>query len=117
MRNNKGIRKCKKRNQGRKVFLIAACILVIVIMIFCSVSAVQANEDKSNSQDKTYKYYTSVYIDRDDTLWGIASEYMTDEYADIYEYMDEVKTINHLTDDQLQYGTVICVPYYSEEFK
>ena len=117
MRNNKGIKMCRKRNQRRKAFLIVACSLVIVIMIFCSVSAVQANEEQSHSQEETYKYYTSVYVDRDDTLWGIASEYMTHEYTDIYEYMDEVKTINHLTDDHLQYGTVICVPYYSEELK
>lgn len=117
MRNNKGIKMCRKRNQRRIVFLLAVCILIIVLMIFCSVSAVQANEEQSHLQEETYKYYTSVYVDRDDTLWGIASEYMTDEYTDIYEYMDEVKTINHLTDDHLQYGTVICVPYYSEELK
>ena len=116
MKNEKRLR--KKPNSRRNFrLLIGICILTVIIIILCSVSAVQANEDVEHIETVKYKYYTSVYIDRDDTLWKIASEHMSDEYLNIYEYMDEVKEINHMPDDKLQYGTVICIPYYSEEFK
>lgn len=110
MRGNKGMKK-GKRNHHK--FLVLLCVLAVIGMIYRGVSAVNADEEIQ----ERYKYYTSVYIDRDETLWNIASKYMTDEYTDIREYMDEVKSINHLTDDELQYGITICVPYYSDEYK
>lgn len=110
MRGTKGMKK-RKRNHHKLLALV--CVLAAVSMIFRSVYAVNADEDIQ----ERYKYYTSVYVDRDETLWNIASEYMSDEYTDIREYMDEVKSINHLADDELQYGTTICVPYYSDEYK
>ena len=64
-----------------------------------------------------YKYYTNVYVDRDTTLWGVSQKYISDEYTNIRAYMEEVKSINHLPDDQLIYGTTICVPYYSDEYR
>lgn len=110
-KRNKSVKK-GKRNHHR--FLVLVCMLAAVGMIFRGVYAVNADE---KVHEKRYKYYTSVYVDRDETLWNIASEYMSTEYADIRDYMDEVKSINHLTDDELQYGTTICVPYYSDEYK
>lgn len=110
MKGMKGMK--SKKQYYHKVFALI-CILAAAVIIFCSVSSVQADEESG----KRYKYYTSVYVDRDDTLWDIASEYISDEYEDIRAYMDEVKSINHLTGDELQYGTTICVPYYSDEYK
>ena len=84
-----------------------------MFLVICSVSAVNATEDNVHR----YKYYTTVYVDRDATLWDISKKYVSAEYPDIRAYMDEVKSINHLMDDELQYGTTICVPYYSDEYK
>lgn len=114
MKGNRCMRGMKKRRNHYHSFLLLVCVMAAAVgLIFRSGSAVNADDDIQ----ERYKYYTSVYIDRDETLWNIASEYMSDEYADIRDYMDEVKTINHLTDDELEYGTTICVPYYSGEYK
>ena len=51
--------------------------------------------------------FTNVYVDRDTTLWGVSQKYISDEYTNIRAYMEEVKSINHLPDDQLIYGTTI----------
>ena len=59
----------------------------------------------------------TFYVDRDTTLWGVSQKYISDEYTNIRAYMEEVKSINHLPDDQLIYGTTICVPYYSDEYR
>lgn len=85
----------------------------MMIGFLARVSIVDASAEDSDR----YKYYTSVYVDRDVSLWTVSQKYMTEEYADIQAYMDEVKAINHMTDDELEYGTTICVPYYSDEFK
>lgn len=110
MRTNKGM---KKRDKSHRRFLVVISILAALGIIICSVSAVEANGETK----KRYKYYTSVYIDRDETLWDIASEYASEEYSDFRAYIEEVKEINHLKDDQVQYGSTICVPYYSDEYK
>ena len=90
------------------MFLI--CLATVAILRFTSVDA---NADVQ----KRYKYYTNVYVDRDTTLWGVSQKYISDEYTNIRAYMEEVKSINHLPDDQLIYGTTICVPYYSDEYR
>ena len=64
-----------------------------------------------------YKYYTSIQIHSGDSLWSIAETYMTGEYQNIYDYIDEVREINHLSGDYLQAGSKLCVPYYSSEYK
>ena len=51
------------------------------------------------------------------TLWDIADDYMSEEYSDKRAYIDEVMKINQLTSDKLSYGSTICVPYYSSEYK
>lgn len=105
----------KPARAGRQAFtagiLLSAIILTVTIL--CGV-CVQADTPEVPER---YKYFTSVYVDRDDNLWDIAKEYMTEEYRDIREYVSEVMTINHLADEQLQYGERITVPYYSSELK
>ena len=90
--------------------MLLICLATVAVLRFTSVNA---NADVP----ERYKYYTNVYVDRDTTLWGVAQEYISDEYASARAYMEEVKSINHLPDDQLIYGTTICVPYYSDEYR
>lgn len=119
MKENKtrktGYHTCKnrrKKNQKGIKFTGFLCIGLMALMLV-RMTTVDANADVP----ERYKYYTNVYVDRDTTLWDVSKEYMTEEYADIRVYMDEVKTINHLPSDQLEYGSTICVPYYSDEYK
>ncbi len=97
-----------------KSMIVLAVICIAVLFLFTKSAAVTANAE---DRQERYKYYTSVYVDRDTTLWSVAETYLSDEYTDIYSYIEEVKSINHLTDDTLMYGTVISVPYYSDEYK
>lgn len=85
-------------------------------ILVCS-TAVTAKAWENEKLTKRYKYYTSVYVNRNTTLWNIADEYITEEYKDKRDYIDEVLRINQLTSDNLAYGTTICVPYYSSEYK
>ena len=50
-----------------------------------------------------------------DTLWGIAKEYRGDDYDSIYDYIDEVMSINGLTSDQIHAGQYLTVAYYDTQ--
>ena len=92
------------------VLALTACVLTGSIIF--SVSRSKAADAKS-----PYKYYTSVEIERGDTLWSIASEYMTEEYDNLQEYVTEVKVLNGLGDDEIHSGQFLIVPYYSYDLK
>lgn len=109
-RQKRKIQKIRRRLTGFGVASIAMGILVSAL------SVIQVHADTSE-ESKRYKYFTSVFVERDDTLWDLAAEYRTEEYADVRDYVDEVMAINHLTEEQLQYGDWITVPYYSSDLK
>lgn len=111
----KGYR-CRERKEyykRKRIWMMVLGILLIAVIFMTKVSVAGASSEK----DGRYKYYTSVYVDRNVSLWTISEKYISEEYADTQAYIDEVKAINHLMDEQLEYGTTICVPYYSDEFK
>ena len=64
----------------------------------------------------SYKYYTSIQIEKGDTLWSIADTYMTSEYDSIQDYIREIKELNHLGPDDIHAGQYLTIPYYSGEF-
>lgn len=103
----------RQREATQKIITVLFCSVVAVITIcsimFGSISAQAA------PTETTYKYYTSVQIESGDTLWAIASEYISDEYADMNEYMEEVCAINHISEDEIHAGQYIVVPYYAAE--
>lgn len=68
---------------------------------------------KAEESTPDYKYYTSIEIESGDSLWSIAGRYMDDHYRDRDEYIHEVRTLNHLTGDEIHAGGYLLVPYYS----
>jgi LysM repeat protein len=64
--------------------------------------------------DSRVKLVTSVKIEKGDSLWSIAEEYFTDDYADINTYIKEIKRSNGLTSDIIHEDCYIIVPYYTD---
>ena len=69
--------------------------------------------DKSEQPEQ--KFYKSIEIKEGDTLWGIAKEYRGDDFDSIYDYIDEVMSINGLTSDQIHAGQYLTVAYYDTQ--
>lgn len=42
---------------------------------------------------------------------------MSDDYASVYDYIEELKSVNGLTSDDIQEGHYLTVVYYDTEFK
>ncbi len=88
--------------------VIIATILISVISTFFIFST-----PASGSGVERTKYFKSITIEEGDTLWSIASEYMSYEYDDIYEYISELKRMNGLHNDTIHAGCNIIVAYYN----
>lgn len=100
------------RKQRIIVFLAVMIMLIAVIggIIFGSTKTQAAPAEPS------YKYYTSIQVQKGDTLWHIASVYITDEYASINDYIAEICEINHIAENDIHSGQYLTIPYYSNEY-
>lgn len=110
----------KRQKRTKQIYqrLILSASLVLVIAVICSINFFMINVKASSEQETiTYKYYTSITIEAGETLWDIAGTYMSDEFSSVQKYIDEVKNINHLTNDKIYAGENLIVPYYSSEYK
>ena len=106
----------RRQRELKKNFLI--CVMTICLIITCTISM---NGFRSNAKDEStavsYKYYKSISVANNDTLWSIAEQYMDDQHYDcINDYIEEVKSMNDLIDDVIHYGEYLIIPYYDSEF-
>lgn len=94
------------------LYSLVTTITLIIMMIFMlhSGPVLNAQTDHVNA-----KYFTTIEVKSGDTLWEIAKEYRTVEYASMEDYLDEVKEINHIVGDEIISGGYLTIPYYAEE--
>lgn len=93
------------------VTLLLAAIAIIMTFSF-GIRTVNA----SDKDDKTmYKYFTSITVQSDDTLWDIATRYSYNEKPK--NYVSNIMSINNMTDETIYSGQDIVIYYYSDELK
>ena len=93
----------------KRIWMLGAAILCVLILfsalfITKTVTA-QRNDDRA-------KLVTSIEVKKGDTLWSIASDFISEEYNDINEYIEEIKDSNGMASDDIHVGNYIIVPYY-----
>ena len=118
VRSERRIRKNRIRRQRemKKNFLILAMTICLIVTCMVSMNGFLSNA-KGDSMENSHKYYKSITIADNDTLWSIAEKYMDKEhYACINDYIEEVKHMNNLTDDVIHYGKYLIIPYYDNNF-
>ena len=97
------------QSNRRRIWMIGAVVLVL-LMIF-SVSLITKTVTASRDAERI-KLVTSIEVKKGDTLWEIASEYISDEYNDMNQYIEEIKYSNGMASDEIHTGNFIIVPYY-----
>ena len=101
----------ERRQKCIKVGITITAFFVVVLICLVSGSIkTQANSG--------FKYYTSVTVEKGETLWSIADNFIDYEYyKDKNAYIEEVENINHLDgEEMLLTGQMLIVPYYSAEY-
>lgn len=106
----------RERGMNRRVGLIVLLCALIGCMVFTLfLTCVMAEEDTDTQR---YKYYKTIEIEDGDTLWDIAQEYCTDEYASTDAYITELMDMNGLaTPDRIYAGDQLTIAYYSSELR
>lgn len=102
----KPIRTIRRNSAAAAVSIILFCALFLSIGIITTKAAVIKNEPR-------VKQVISMEIQKGDTLWSIAREYITDEYDSMNEYIREIKASNGLVSDTIHAGAYLIIPYYS----
>jgi cell division protein YceG involved in septum cleavage len=90
------------------VFITGTIILAIMILAM-GILSTNVSAKKIPFREKTV---VSVKIEEGDTLWSIASQYITEEYQDMNTYIKEIKKTNGLFEDTIHEGKYIIVPYF-----
>ena len=107
----------RRQREMKKNFLILIMTVCLIVTGSLSLSGFRANA-KDDAAETSYKYYKSVFVGNNDTLWSLAKEYMDETHYDsIADYIGEVRSINGLPDDTIRYGTYLIVPYYDSEYR
>lgn len=115
------IRKNKMKRQRifrRQICLLAlASALVLFLMIFIFSSFM--SDAQSDDFTPEFKYYKTVTVHANDTLWDIAkNNYPSEHYKNVNAYISEICSINSIADSSsLQAGEALIIPYFSTEFK
>lgn len=112
IRNNK-LRRQRQLRHHIMMFMTTALLIACFSVCFFSFKA----KAQSETEDVAYKYYKSIVVKSGDTIWDYAEEYAHEDYYDSYDsYVKEVIRINAMTDDSIQSGQYLIIPYYSYEF-
>lgn len=106
----------RRQREMKKNFLIFVITICLIVTCSISLNGFRANA-KDDSTEVSYKYYKSIVISDNDTLWSIAEQYMDeDHYESINDYINEVKNMNAMVDDIIHYGEHLIIPYYDNSF-
>lgn len=105
-----------RREAARKQNIIFIGIIVIAVFIIIASVLFGAIKAQAAQNRISYKYYTSIQVAKGDTLWNIAADYITDDYDDMHDYIEEICSINHISDDDIHAGQYITIPYYSSDY-
>ena len=112
--NNKNRNTNRRLQRKQKVLFNLVIILTLTLIISLTGIIVKASDN--NNETQLYKYYESVYVEENDTLWSIAERYNNgDESKE--DYISNLRIINNIVEDRIYSGNHIVIYYYSKEYK
>ena len=100
----------------RYLIISFLAVFLTILGVILGSNLLASSQSKASNEVNTYKYYTSIEVQKGDTLWTIAQQYAGDD-ADYASYIEEVKDMNQLTSDTIHAGEYLTVSYSSSEFK
>ena len=111
--------KIRRQRIVRRQFILLGLTIALVIFLFAFIGTTVMSSAQSDEYEPSFKYYKTVTVHSDETLWNIANaNFSEDNYDNLNEYIGEICMINAISDpDTINAGEDIVVPYYSAEFK
>ncbi|MCR4727835.1 MAG: hypothetical protein K5796_04205 [Lachnospiraceae bacterium] len=101
-----------RRNRELRRHIGIMALLVILFSIMAILFFSTKSMASSINEPTLYKYYKSVCVEAGETLTGLAEKYCDTDIKNFKDYINEVRYINNMEDDNLVAGLYIVVPYY-----
>ncbi len=102
-----------KRKQKIKHFSVSGILAItaaFVVIVGCTISDSFLSLAQEDNEIQG-KFYKSITIEKGDTLWDIAEQYLTDDYTSVQEYVYALKEINNMKSDLIFAGDKLIVAY------
>ena len=111
--------KIRRQRIVRRQYFLLGLTIALVIFLFAFIGTTVMSSVQSDEYEPSFKYYKTVTVHSNETLWNIANaNFSADNYDNLNEYIGEICMINAISDpDTINAGEDIVVPYYSAEFK
>ena len=103
----------KKNNSFNRILFIITSVMAIAAVIITSLFFTAWNTE-GNESHKYKKYYSSMTVTSDDTLWNLGEIYSGCNESH-KEYIDNIKSINNMKDDTIYEGMNLIYYYYVEQ--
>ena len=106
-------KKISCRSAYQKI-LFFICLFLTVLFVFLSRSLITAKavSPEEAADEGRQKFYMSYEVHDGDTLWDLAGEYNDFSVQDSNAYIEEVRSMNHLSGDTIHAGVFIVLPYF-----
>ena len=101
---------CISSRQLKQMVIVVIAVFIFLATVIFVVKSVNASE-KSASR---VKGYVSVEILSGDTVWSIADKYISPEYSNVSELVNEIIKTNHLSEGRIIAGNYLVVPVYRD---
>lgn len=95
----------------KRIWILGGIILFILVLF--SVGFITKTVTAQRNSERA-KLVTSIEVKKGDTLWSIASVFMSEEYDNINEFIEEIKDSNGMATDKIHAGNYIIIPYYAD---
>lgn len=97
----------------KQTLLVLLTFSFIIGGILIGSSVLNSSRTSAATEYQEELYYKAIEVKEGDTLWSIANTYMCEEFDSKQDYINEIKSINHLTDDTIHSGSYLTIPYYN----
>lgn len=98
-----------------KKYLLVLIVCVMLMSCLFGKTLVMAGEEESGAGYS--RYYTTIEIQKGDSLWSIAKTYNHHSGMSIREYIREVKQLNRILSDKINAGDSLTIIYFDESPK
>lgn len=96
----------------KKLLIVLMMVAAFTFGLFSqTLLNVHAEEEE---QPELTRYFTSIQIQRGDSLWDIASRYSQGSGYSVQEYIEELKRMNGLRHENIHSGEYLTVVYFAE---
>ena len=87
-------------------------ITLVMVFAFTLILCASGSDGEASASTTKHKYYTSIQIEDGDSLWSIAEKYAAPESGSYNDFIKEVKQINNLSSNNIDYGCSLVIPQY-----